>query len=181
MGRYGHDSTCTIASKNIVCNPDWDFLAIDRIDGISTRPNTSFFLSKVGTSQVRLKTSLVFVVSYCLSLLWTCDSVNQVMLRSQDSESRTEKSVRTSRKDCEFIVCSLNFKGYIGTSWFTNPVALHILDRFWPIQLIQVIKQALCIGRDFKHPLTHRFADNWIAPTLRGPVRKHFFVSDGCS
>ncbi|KXT94271.1 hypothetical protein SORDD27_01401 [Streptococcus oralis] len=58
---------------------------------------------------------------------------------------------------------------------------MHILDRLWPIQLIQVVKQALCIGRNFEHPLTHRFADNWIASTLRRSVRKDFFVCDSCS
>ena len=52
MGRHSHDSTCSITSKNIVSDPDWNFLAIDRVDGISTRPNPCFFLSKVGTSQV---------------------------------------------------------------------------------------------------------------------------------
>ena len=52
VSRYGHNGTCSVASKNIVGNPDWDFFAIDRIDGISTRPNPCFFLGKVGTSQV---------------------------------------------------------------------------------------------------------------------------------
>ena len=52
MGWHSHNGTCTVTSKNIIRNPDWDFLAIDRVDGISTGPNTSFFFSKVCTSQV---------------------------------------------------------------------------------------------------------------------------------
>ena len=52
VGRYGHNSTCSVASKNVVGNPDWDFFAIDRIYGISTSPNPSFFLGKVCTSQI---------------------------------------------------------------------------------------------------------------------------------
>ena len=52
VGRYSHNSTCSVASKNIVRNPDWDFFPIDRVDGISTSPNPCFFLSKVCTSQV---------------------------------------------------------------------------------------------------------------------------------
>ena len=52
VGRNGHDGTCSVASKNIVGNPDWNFFPIDRIDGIGTRPNPCFFLGKVGTSQV---------------------------------------------------------------------------------------------------------------------------------
>ena len=116
MGWNSHYRTCPIARKNIVGNPDWNFLAIDRVDGISTSPYTCFFLSKIGTSQVRLETSLVFIVCNCISLFWTCDSVNQVMLRSQDCEGRTEKGVRTSGKDGKFLVSPFHFESYIGTS-----------------------------------------------------------------
>ncbi|RSI63584.1 hypothetical protein D8863_09965 [Streptococcus oralis] len=116
MGRHSHYRTCTIASKNIVGNPDWNFLAIDRVDGISARPNPCFFLGKVCTSQVRLETSLVFVVRYSLSLFSCCDGIYQVMLRSQDCEGRTEKRIRTSSKDGKFLVSPFYFEGYIGTS-----------------------------------------------------------------
>ena len=52
VGRYGHNSTCSVAGKNIVSNPDWNFFTIDRVDGISTSPNPCFLLGKVCTSQV---------------------------------------------------------------------------------------------------------------------------------
>ena len=115
VGRHSHDSTCSIARQYVVGNPDWDFFTVNRVYSISTSPNTSFFFSKVCTSQVRLEASLVFVVCYCFCLLWTCDSVNQIMFRSQNSESRTEKSIRTSGKDSKFLISSLNLEGYIGT------------------------------------------------------------------
>ena len=73
--RYGHNSTCSVASKNIVGNPDWNFFTIDRVDSISTSPNPCFFLGKVCTSQVWFKASLVFVVRYSLSLFRCRDGI----------------------------------------------------------------------------------------------------------
>ena len=181
VSRYGHNCTCSVASENVVRNPDWDFSTVNRVYSISSSPNPCFFLSKVCTSQVWFKAGLVFVVSYSLSLFRCCNGIYQVMLWRQNSEGRTEKGIRTCRKDGEFLVSTFHFEGDIGTSWFTNPVALHVLDRLWPIQLIQVIEQSLCISSDFKHPLAHWFTDNWIATTLRSSVRKDFFIGDSCS
>ena len=123
----------------------------------------------------------MFVVCYCLSLFCTCNGINESMLWSQNSIGRTKKGVRTSRKDGEVLVCVLNLEGYIGTGWLANPVALHILDRLRPVQLLQVIEQTFCIGCDFQHPLAHRLADNWIAPALRCAVWQNFLISDSRS
>ena len=57
----------------------------------------------------------MFVVCNCLGLFCTCNGINESMLWSQNSIGRTKKSVRTSRKDCEVLVCVLNLEGYIGT------------------------------------------------------------------
>ena len=58
---------------------------------------------------------------------------------------------------------------------------MHVLDRLWPVKVIQVIEQALSIGSDFEHPLTHWFTNNWVATTLRCSIWKNFFVGDSCS
>ena len=56
----------------------------------------------------------MFVVCYCLSLFGTCNGINESMLWSQNSIGRTKKSVWTSRKDGEVLVCVLNLESYIG-------------------------------------------------------------------
>ena len=52
VSRYGHNCTCSVASENVVRNPDWNFSTVNRVYSISSSPNPCFFLGKVGTSQV---------------------------------------------------------------------------------------------------------------------------------
>lgn len=48
---------------------------------------------------------------------------------------------------------TLQVKADVGALRAADPVALHVLDAVWPVQVLQVIQQALCILGDPQHPL----------------------------
>ena len=59
----------------------------------------------------------------------------------------------------------------------TNPVALHFLNAFWPVNQVQIINQTIGIGRDLQDPLLHWLAVDWVAAPLRLAVND-FFIGD---
>src|SRR5438477_11857107 len=40
---YGHNRAGAVAEQNVICNPDWDSLVIDRINCVPTGKNPGFF------------------------------------------------------------------------------------------------------------------------------------------
>ncbi len=54
-----------------------------------------------------------------------------------------------------------DLKAHLGALGAADPIALHLLDVLRPVQIVQIVQQALGVGGDLQHPLTH-------APALDG-------------
>ena len=83
MSRYTHNCSCTIVSKYIIRQPDWNFRPVDWIDCIATCEYTCLFLI-LHTIYIRLHRSIINVLFYCFSCLVICKALSQFMLRCQN-------------------------------------------------------------------------------------------------
>ncbi len=68
------------------------------------------------------------------------------MLWCKNHVSRTEECIRASRIDFESFAKTLDCKNNGCSLGFAYPVALHKLDGFWPVEFIEIVKQALRVG-----------------------------------
>ena len=138
MSRYTHDSTCTIISKYIVRKPDWKLLAVQRIDRISTCEHTGLlFILK--TVYIGFHGSIKDIFLYSLSCLVCCKRFRKSMLRCKYHECCSVKSIRSCCIDGDLLISSFNREIYLCTVGFTDPVCLHLLNFFRPVQFVQVI------------------------------------------
>ena len=97
------------------------------------------------------------------------------MFRRKHQISRPEQGVGTGREDRNVPVGPVDFEYDFRTFGFSDPVALHLLDAFRPVELIQIGKQTFRVFGDFQHPLLHRLADNGMIAALAASV-DHFLV-----
>ncbi len=197
MGRYSHDGTGSMGCQYIVRNPDWNLLAIDRVDGIGTCEYTGLVLVELSAHQVRLLFCFFAVSIHSSLLLWCRNFFNKRMFRCQHTVCSTKQCIAAGCKDCELLVCAIDPKDNIGTHRLADPVALHFLGGFRPVKIIQAFQQLFCIGSNLHDPLAHRFTDDRIAAALtlavndfligqhsfqlRAPVDRHIsLISQSC-
>ena len=190
MSRYTHYSACTIVSQYIVSNPDRDFFAVYRVYTVGTCECTSFFFicHTVNRGFYRCFKA-VFINSFFAFRFYQCRQT--CVFGSQYHECTTIQCVRSCCINCDFIIRTYNFEFNFSTVGFTDPVGLHFLNFFRPIQFIQVSQQSFSIFCDFQHPLTQIFlcycstttftctACSFFvcqyAFTAGTPVQRHFF------
>src|SRR4051794_40280866 len=57
----------------------------------------------------------------------------------------------------------------------SDPVPLHFLERFGPIDRIKILEQSFCVSSYAEHPLPHRLANDRMAADFALPI-DYFFV-----
>ena len=62
---------------------------------------------------------------------------------------------------------------------FSDPIQLHLLEAFGPVQMIQVFEQAFGVVCDFQHPLAHLTPLDWVAGFDVFPVLYLLVGEDG--
>ncbi len=68
-----------------------------------------------------------------------------------------------------------NIEVDFGAGAAANPVVLQFLDAFGPVDVLQVIFQPICVGRDSQHPLPQRHSLHRMSTDL-GQAIDDFFV-----
>src|SRR5262245_53227032 len=95
------------------------------------------------------------------------------MLGCEDHISRTEERVRSSRENLKGMFASIgshSSEGHLGALGLADPVGLHGLNLFGPIQILQTHKKAVGVLRDPKHPLVHLLFCNLSAAAFAAAV-----------
>ena len=90
---------------------------------------------------------------------------HEVTLRSQYHEGDTEHRIGTSGEDGEVFVRVSHLELYLSTLRTSNPVALSLFQRVSPVNFLQTVQQALCVGTDTQTPLAHLLLYDGIAAT----------------
>ncbi len=111
--------------------------------------------------------------------------LDQRMFGRQHHVGGAEQRVGPGGEDADCRVAAVGFavlrtvakQGKIDLRAFAlaDPVALHLLDRFGPIDQFQIVEQAVGIGGDAQQPLPQRHADDGMAATF-GFAVDDFFV-----
>src|SRR5258708_37980248 len=80
------------------------------------------------------------------------------MLWRQDKEGRAPDCPRSRGIDSQKLFGALNGESYLRSLRSAVPVSWQRLDAVWPVEFVQVVEQAVSIGRDPQHPLPHEAA-----------------------
>ena len=101
------------------------------------------------------------------------------MFRSEHHKRRTIKRIRTGRIYRDGFRSAVYLKINLCAIGFTDPVGLHFLNLFGPIELIQIVQESVRILGDPKHPLTEIFLGNFRAATFTLAVDNLFIGKPG--
>ena len=152
MSRNTHDGSCPMIRQYIVRDPNGELFPIEGIDRIRAckRPVLFFILHPVHIGFV-LCSGHIAINRLCLfrfgQLFYTG------MLRRKHEESSPVKRIRPGGKDRYLLIRTVYRKIHFRAIASADPVCLHLLDLFGPVQLVQIVQKSVCISSDFQHPL----------------------------
>ena len=184
--RHGHNRPGSIGEQDIIGDPDRNGLSIGGIQRIAAGVDPGLFFQQFRAGQVGLAQRLFFIGLNYGPIFRGGDALNQGMFRGQDTIGRAKQRIRARGKDVEKGVF-LREQGAIAVAQLeTNagaltppdPVALHFLDIFRPIELVESGQQPFRIGRDTEHPLPHGPADDLMSTALTLTVDDFFVGQD---
>ena len=179
VSRNRHNGTRAVAGKHVIRDPDRHLGAVYRVDGIRAREYAGFILGQIRTLQVAFTCSLILISLHRIALFGCRNFVHEVMLRCQDAVACPEQRIRTSGEHLQMTLIPFNVKTNLGARGFADPVALHILQAFAPVQFVQILQQAIRIFGNAQDPLAHRLAYDRMASAFALAVDDLFVRQHG--
>ena len=169
VSRYGHDGARAVACQHIVGDPHGDFAAREGVDGIRTREDARH--AAVGNAFALGALLRGFEVGFHLGALAVGgELLDEFALGGQHHEGHTKDGVGTGGEDGKLQVAVLHAELHLRAFAAANPVALGLLDGFGPVNSLQSIEQALCVGRHAEAPLAHLLLHHGMATALAHAV-----------
>ena len=156
MCRYTHDRSGTVISENVIGQPDRHLCTVQRVDRVGSGKYAGLFLI-LHTVYVGFHGSLEDILLYLFFMIFRRKALCQRVLRSQYHEGRSMKSIRTCGVDSNLLVSSLYREIHFRTVGTSDPVGLHLLNFFRPVQFVQILQKAVCVLGDAQHPLAKVF------------------------
>ncbi len=160
VGGNRHDRPGAVTDQDKVGNPDRERLAVCRIDGVRAGKNTGFFFLQSGSFELCFQLCLLDILFNLYELLCSCQLFGHRMFRRNHQIGCAEKCVGPCciNPDRCFVTGELEVD--FNPFGSTDPVTLHLLDVFRPVNLIKVFEQPFSISGDFQNPLSQRFSDD---------------------
>ena len=177
MRRHGHDRARAVADQHVIGDPDGDLTAGHGIDRIRAGEDAGLLGVQLGAVHVALACGLLAVAVHVGPLRVGRDARDQRMLGGQHHIGRAEQGVGARGVHRDPFAAARDREIYLRAFRLADPVALHLLDAFRPVQPVQIRQQALGVLRDAQHPLAHRLADHRMVAALAAPV-DHLFVGE---
>ena len=138
MRRYRHNRARAIGDHDVVGDPDGYALVIDRVDGVGTGENTRLFAIFQHALDLGFQSRLTNVGVDIRALPRSGDLVHQVMFGRQDHESCAPEGIGPGRENLDGMVADFCAEGSPRAFAAADPVGLHDLDRFRPIQHLEI-------------------------------------------
>src|SRR5262245_33727651 len=139
---YSHNGPGAVAHQDIFSDPDRNFRAIDRIDRHRSQVHTRLRALSIATLDVATPPTLFHISLHCRLTLWSTEDVHERVLWSQDHIGRPKQRSRARRKDAQLVLASIARRNGCKSDRCAlaaaNPVGLHSLHFFWPLELIAV-------------------------------------------
>ena len=174
--RHGHDRPGAVAHQHVVGDPDRDVLAGDRVGGVAAREHAGLLAVLVLALDVLAAGGLALVREHGRRPLRRRQVGDERVLRRQHHERGPEQRVGTGRE--HLIGPAGEAKSIACTRGAADPVALHRLDRVGPLEHVQVVDQAVGVGRDAHHPLAHVALEHREVAAVAAPVGGDLLVGD---
>ena len=158
MRWHSHDGASAVTGQHVVGRPDWHRPTVRRIHRVGTGKHPGFVLGQVGPLEVAFPRRLCLIRLDFRFLFRRNDCVQQVALWRKHHVRRAEQRVWTRGKNRDLRVGILDLENDLRALGSADPVALHFLERIAPLDAVEIVQQALGVGGDAQHPLTHRLA-----------------------
>ena len=141
MRRYTHDGAGSVVGKNIVGNPNRSLLTIHRIDNESSGKDAGLIFIRNGHSvYIGLVCRFLNILLYLGKLLRCRNLFYQRMFRSKNQEGCPVKRIGSCGKNGDFLFGVLQLEIHLCTVRTANPLGLHLLHLFRPVQRVQIIE-----------------------------------------
>ena len=142
MCRYRHDRARAVAGEHVVGDPDWNLLAVYRVD--RKRAGSDAALLFCGGEAINFSLALrrLDVGGHGGTLLWRGDGCYELMLWCEHHEGCAVERVRARGEDAQLLAARVmrrwrNGEVDLGTLGATDPVCLHRANRLWPAQSLK--------------------------------------------
>ena len=157
---YSHNWSSSIVSEYIVSDPEGNFFVVKRVDYIRTSEDSSFFFGVIGSVLVGFFVCVVYVLQTFFFLFFSDEVRYIIMIWSDHCISHSKYGIYTGSIDRDFsyppiclsgifppkgerrVRCIFYYYFHLKFASFTlsYPVSLHILDSFWPVELVYIIE-----------------------------------------
>ena len=137
MGRYAHDSAGAVVGQYVVGQPDGKLSAIHGIDGIASGKYAGFFFV-LDAIYVGAHGGTEDVVFYGLPRLLGGQILCDCVLWGQYHEGGAVEGVGAGGVDGDLLFSSFYGEVYLCAVGFSDPVGLHFLYFFRPVQFVQI-------------------------------------------
>jgi len=175
---HRHDRAGSVAHHHVVGDPDRDPLAVGRVAAVGTGEDAGLLLRGLAIA-VALGGGFGPVGRDGLAGAGRRELVDPGVLGADHHVGRPEHGVRPGREDPQLAPGADDGEVDLGALAAADPVALEVLDRFGPVEALEVGKEALGVGGDPQHPLLHRLADHRVAADLALAVGDLLVGEDG--
>ena len=177
VGGDGHDGSRAVGVQHVVRDPDGNLGPGHGMDRPSPRVDAALLMGFGDPSTFAASRSLLDVGVDCAALVGGRDAVDQRVFWGQDHIGRSEQRVGPGGEDFDLLVVAIQIEDDASALGSSDPVALHLLDGFGPVDLVEIVDQPIGVGRDAQHPLAHGYADDGMAAALALAI-DHLFVGE---
>ncbi len=185
MRGHGHDRARAVGGEHVIGNENRNGFAVD---GIHARDafelDARLFLVQLRTLEVALAGRLLLVGLDGVGVGEHARSKpvgHELVLGTEHHVCRAEERVAPRRVHRDFrvglLVPEYDAEIHQRARGFSDPVALHFLDAFRPVELVEIGQETLGVFGDLQHPLAHRSALHGMVSAL-GAAVNDFFVRE---
>ena len=172
---HSHDGARAVRPEHVIRHPHGHVLARQRVCSVRAREHARLLLGEFGALQVRLSRRREHVLLHGFLLFVRGERVHERVLRGDDEVGGAEEGVRPGGVHLERAVHARDVEGELRALGSTDPVSLHLLDGLGPVEVVEVVEQAVAVRGDLEHPLLHGFANHRVAAAL-GDAVHHLLV-----
>ena len=167
VARNGHDRAGAVAGQDEVADEQLRFPAVDGVDALDA------FQAAAGFALVQLRPVHIVLLAgffnigldFFLVLNPGHQILHQLSVGRQHHEGDAVDGFNTGGEDAEFAAAD-DLELHLNTGALADPVALHILGAFRPVNLLQAFQQLFRESGLIDDPLLHVLADHGVAAAL---------------
>ena len=154
---HRHDRARAVAGEHVVGDPDWNLLAVHRINGERTGRDTALLFCGGEAINFSLALRRLDVGGHGSTLLWRGDGCYELMLWCEHHEGCAVERVGARGEDAQLLAARVmrrrcNGEVDLGTFGASDPIRLHGANWFWPAQPLKREEFISVIG-DLEEPL----------------------------